>query len=161
FHGLDFLVAGKHNASLLSLRKGIWGPLSFSPYCESIKNAQLNQGRTGMILRFVAAGLAAALLASPIAFAGDETGRFVIAQADTDTSRYLSETRPLSSLSDKELKQRVRIGRQLMKGGSLAQDERKKVHAAMRAALQELKSRGSVGKSNAAAGEEGGAAAGE
>src|SRR5262245_55285144 len=85
FHGLDFLVAGKHNASLLSLRKGIWGPLSFSPYCESIKNALLNQGRTGMILRFVAAGLAAALLASPIAFAGDETGRFVIAQADTDT----------------------------------------------------------------------------
>ena len=114
-----------------------------------------------MSLRFVAAGLAAALLASPIAFAGDETGRFVIAQADTDTSRYLSETRPLGSLSDKELKQRVRIGRQLMKGGSLAQDERKKVQAAMRAALQELKSRGSVGKSDAAAGEEGGTAAGE
>ena len=112
-----------------------------------------------MTLRFLAAGLAVALLASPAVLARGETGQFIVAAADTDVTQYLSETRPLSSLSDKELKQRIRAGRQLAKGGSLSSDEMKKVRAAMRTAIQELKSRGSADKTDMSDTENGGATA--
>jgi outer membrane protein OmpA-like peptidoglycan-associated protein len=101
-----------------------------------------------MTLRFIAAGLAVALLASPVALAQTQNDQFVVAAADTDVTQYLNETRPLSSLSVDELKQRARAGRQLMKGGSLSKDDKKKVRAAMQAAAQELKSRGSADKAD-------------
>jgi outer membrane protein OmpA-like peptidoglycan-associated protein len=106
-----------------------------------------------MTLRVLAAGFAVSLLLSPAAFAKDQTSQLVVAQADTDAAQYLSETRPLNSLSDQELRQRVRAGRQLIEGGSLAQEDRKKVRTALQAAAQELKSRGAAGKAS----EEGGA----
>jgi outer membrane protein OmpA-like peptidoglycan-associated protein len=97
-----------------------------------------------MTLRILAGGLVVALLASPAALAESVPGQIVVAQADTEVSRYLAEARPLASLSDQELKERIRIGRDLAKGGSLSKEDRKKVRTAMKAAAEELKGRGSA-----------------
>src|SRR3954454_7137096 len=95
-----------------------------------------------MILRTIAAGFAAMLLASPFAIAEQRRDAMVLAQADTSAPTYLSESRDASSLSDQELKQRIRAGRQLMKAGTLSDADRKKVKAAVQAAARELKGRG-------------------
>jgi outer membrane protein OmpA-like peptidoglycan-associated protein len=95
-----------------------------------------------MILRTIAAGFAAILLASPFAIAEQRRDAMVVAEADTSASAYLSESRGVSSLSDQELKQRIRAGRQLMKAGTLSDADRKKVKAAVQAAARELKGRG-------------------
>ena len=93
-----------------------------------------------MTLRIYAAGLAIALLTTPAALAANKSAEFVVAQADTGVTQYLGETRSLDSLSDQELRQRIRAGRKLM-GGSLAGGDMKKVRQAVRAARQELRSR--------------------
>ncbi len=104
-----------------------------------------------MTLRIVAAGFAIALLAAPTALAANTSTELVVAQADTGASQYLSDTRSLDSMSDQELRQRIRAGRKLM-DGSLAAGDMKKVRQAVRAASQELRSRNKDEGGNDAAG---------
>ena len=110
-----------------------------------------------MTVRILAAGLAVALMAAPAAFAEERNPPVMVAQADPDASQFLADTRPLSSLSDKELKQRMRAGRQLVKGGTLSPEDRKKVRAAIQAANQELKGRGSADTAASQGGDDAGA----
>jgi outer membrane protein OmpA-like peptidoglycan-associated protein len=104
-----------------------------------------------MILKTIAAGFAAMLLASPFAIAQERSDGMVVAQADAGASAYLGESRNVSSLSEQELKQRIRAGRQLMKAGTLSDADRKKVRAAVQAAARELKGRGGNESDSAAA----------
>lgn len=104
-----------------------------------------------MILKTIAAGFATMLLASPFAMAQERGNPMVVAQADAGASAYLSDSRAVSSLSDQELKQRIRAGRQLMKGGTLSDADGKKVRAAVQAAARELKGRGGSESDSAAA----------
>src|SRR5438552_3025401 len=114
-----------------------------------------------MTLRFLAAGLVVALLASPAVLAQTRSGEFMVAAADAaqgqktqqtaaagDASSLLADTRPVESLDDKTLGEKFRTARELMKGGSLSKADQQKLRPVLRAVRDELMKRKKAGGQN-------------
>src|SRR5215210_4471991 len=101
-----------------------------------------------MKLNWMAAGMSAALLAlaasAPLAFA-QTGGSYVIAQAEdealAEAQTIIKEAGNIQSLSEDELKQRIKKARQLSRSESLPDDVKEGLKSFVSAARQELVAR--------------------